>query len=546
MSLRTGLAQINTTVGDFAGNIDKIKQMYVRAKDAGLDLLVFPELCVCGYPPEDLLHQKHFLTQSKKTVEQIAKECPDITLMLGFAEPDDGVCHNSLAILKAGKILKVYRKVLLPNYGVFDEKRYFSAGTEPVVIKIKDISIVCTICEDIWELRWLSQFLSPVSEKNLIINISASPFHAGKIHQKLNLLQACAKTLNCSVAYCNIFGGQDELVFDGRSMFVDSGGELIASAKAFEEDLLIADIEPDGKIQSQISPAETNGIEEIYKAIVLGTKDYVRKNGFRKVLIGLSGGIDSALTACLAVDALGKENVVGVTMPTRFNLSETINDAQLVAQNLGIEFHSIPIELVLQSFNHKLEKIQGWNDKGLAYENLQSRIRGTIMMSMSNQFCYMVLTTSNKSETAVGYSTLYGDSAGGFAIIKDVPKTVVYQLSDYVNKLHGNDVIPQSVIKRIPTAELRLNQKDSDSLPEYDILDGILKAYIEEEKSLPEIIKLGFDAPTVLKVICLVDRNEYKRRQSPPGIKITPRAFGRDRRMPITNLYRQQLGKNIL
>jgi NAD+ synthase (glutamine-hydrolysing) len=279
---------------------------------------------------------------------------------------------------------------------------------------------------------------------------------------------------------------------------------------------------------------------------VLGTRDYIKKNGFKKMLIGLSGGIDSALTAAIAVDALGNENVVGVTMPTKFNSSETINDAALVAKNLGIEFHTIPIEQVLQGFNQQLSEIPGWNDKGLAFENLQARIRGTILMSMSNQFGYLVLTTGNKSETAVGYSTLFGDTAGGFAVIKDVPKTVVYQLSDYFNKLRGKEIIPQSVIKRIPTAELRFGQKDSDSLPEYDILDGILKAYIEEEKSLPEIIKQGFDAKTVVKVIGMVDRNEYKRRQCPPGVKITPKAFGRDRRMPMTNLYRQQInGKNI-
>lgn len=544
MRLRTGLAQINTTVGDFAGNIDKIKQMYVRAKDANVDLLIFPELSVCGYPPEDLLLKKHFLAENKKAVENLAKDCPDITLMVGFAEYADGLCHNSLAVLRSGKILKVYRKVMLPNYGVFDEKRYFASGSEPVVVEINGLTVICTICEDIWELQWLQNFLTSVPQKNLLVNISASPFHAGKIHQKLSMIQDCAKMLDCSMAYCNIVGGQDELVFDGRSMFVDSSGKLVASAKAFEEDLLIADIAPDGQIFSQSLPAKMDGIDEIYKAIVLGTKDYVAKNGFKKVLIGLSGGIDSSLTACLAVDALGKQNIIGVTMPTRFNLSETINDAQLTAENLDIEFHTIPIEPILQTFNSELEKIAGWTDTGIAYENLQSRIRGTILMSMSNQFGYLVLPTSNKSETAVGYSTLYGDSAGGFAILKDVPKTVVYQVSDYVNKLHGRDVIPQSVIKRIPTAELRPNQKDSDSLPEYDILDGILKAYIEEFKSLPEIIKLGFDTQTVAKVISMVDRNEYKRRQCPPGIKITPRAFGRDRRMPITNRYRQQIMEN--
>ncbi len=541
MSVKIGLAQINATVGDFAGNIQKIRQVYVRAKEAKLDLLILPELCVCGYPPEDLLLKNHFLAENKKAVQQLAKDCPDITIMVGFAEPVYDVCCNSLAILADGKIIQVYRKALLPNYGVFDEKRYFHSGTEPVVIKIKNLSVVCTICEDIWYLDWLKKFLAGVAEKDLIVNIAASPFYAGKINEKLAVLEACAKTFNCPVAYCNIIGGQDELVFDGRSMFVGPNGKLIACAKAFEEDLLIADIDADGQIKSDSAEIKTGYIEEIYQALILGTRDYIKKNSFKRVVIGLSGGIDSALAAAIAVDALGKENVVGVTMPTKFNSPETINDAEKTAKNLGIEFHTIPIEQVLEGFNRELAKVAGWNDKGLAFENLQARIRGTILMSMSNKFGYLVLTTGNKSETAVGYSTLYGDTAGGFAVIKDVPKTVVYQLSDYVNKLHEREVIPQSVIKRIPTAELRFGQKDSDSLPEYEILDGILKGYIEEEKSLPELIKQGFDAETTIKVIRMVDLNEYKRRQCPPGVKITPKAFGRDRRMPITNRYQQQI-----
>lgn len=541
MSLKIGLAQINTTVGDFAANFGKIRQMYASAKEAKIDLLVFPELAVCGYPPEDLLLKKSFLAENKKVIEQIAAECPDMTILAGFAETDGGKRYNSLAVLEGGKIAKVYRKALLPNYGVFDEKRYFQPGSEPVVIKIKDLSVVCTICEDIWELEWLKKFLAGVTEKDLIVNISASPFYAGKITQKLVVIQDCAKAFNCPLAYCNIIGGQDELVFDGRSMFVNSDGGLAGCAKGFEEDLLIAEIEKGKKIPSASAVIKTDYVEEIYQALVLGTRDYVRKNGFKKVLIGLSGGIDSSLTAAIAVDALGRENVIGITMPTRFNSTETISDAEKTAKNLGMEFHSIPIEQILHSFNAELAKTSGWSDKSLAYENLQARIRGTILMSLSNSSGHMVLTTGNKSETAVGYSTLYGDTAGGFAVIKDVPKTAVYQLCEYKNKLGGGEIIPQTVIDRIPTAELRFGQKDSDSLPEYDLLDRILKGYIEEEKSLSELVEEGFDAETTLKVIKMVDRNEYKRRQCPPGVKITPKAFGRDRRMPITNLYRQRI-----
>ncbi|MDD5134035.1 MAG: NAD+ synthase [Phycisphaerae bacterium] len=541
MNLKIGLAQINTTVGDFAANWGKIRHAYGSAKEAKVDLLVFPELAVCGYPPEDLLLKKSFLAENKKAVEQLAADCPDITIMAGFAEMAGEERYNSLAVLEGGKIRKIYRKALLPNYGVFDEKRYFQPGSEAVAVKIKDLSVVCTICEDIWELEWLKKFLAGVTEKDLIINISASPFYAGKIEQKLVVLQDCAKAFNCPLAYCNIVGGQDELVFDGRSMLVNSDGSLASCAKGFEEDLLIAEIEKGKKIQSASAVMKTDYVGEIYQALVLGTRDYIRKNGFKKVLIGLSGGIDSSLTAAIAVDALGKENVIGITMPTRFNSAETISDAEKTAKNLGIEFHNIPIEQILHSFNGELAKTNGWSDKSLAYENLQARIRGTILMSLSNSSGHIVLTTGNKSETAVGYSTLYGDTAGGFAVIKDVPKTVVYQLCEHKNKISGKEIIPQTVIDRIPTAELRPGQKDSDSLPEYDLLDEILKGYIEEEKSLSELVEEGFDAETTLKVIKMVDRNEYKRRQCPPGVKITPKAFGRDRRMPITNRYRQQI-----
>jgi NAD+ synthase (glutamine-hydrolysing) len=538
--VKIGLAQINTTVGDFAANCEKIRQMYARAKQAQIDLLVFPELCICGYPPEDLLLKKSFLAANKKAVEQIAADCPALTIIVGFAQAGDKLPYNSLAVLQNGKIFAVYNKCLLPNYGVFDEKRYFQPGKTPLNIKINDISVVCTICEDIWNADWLKNFLSGVAEKDLIVNISASPFHAGKIKEKLLVIHDTAKALGCPVAYCNLVGGQDELIFDGRSGIIECNGKLAACANSFDEDLLIAEVNKGQKITSTSTDLSVDYVEEVYNALVLGTRDYVRKNGFKKVLIGLSGGIDSALTAAIAVQALGSENVVGITMPTRFNCSETIIDAEKCAKNLNMEFHNIPIEKILRNFNDELAKTPGWNAQGLAYENLQARIRGTILMSLSNQLGCLVLTTGNKSETAVGYSTLYGDTAGGFAVIKDVPKTLVYQLCGYINKRFGKNVIPQSVIERVPTAELRPDQKDSDSLPPYDLLDEILKQYIEEEKSLHELIAQGYDAETATKIIKMVDQNEYKRRQCPPGIKITPKAFGRDRRMPITNLYRQK------
>ncbi|MCK5565402.1 MAG: NAD+ synthase [Planctomycetes bacterium] len=544
MALRVALGQINAVVGDIKGNIAKMREFYVRALEQQVELLIFPEMCVCGYPPEDLLHKEQFLEENKNAVESFAIDCPEMTVIVGFAEIATDGCYNSLAVLGDGGVQHIYHKNNLPNYGVFDEQRYFLAGTTPYVIDIKGISMALTICEDIWHLEAAAKLFEDSFHKDLIVNISASPFHVGKIGLRQEVFEQCTKHFSCGLAYSNLVGGQDELVFDGRSVFVDADGKTVCHAKEFAEDMPVVDIEKiDGRLKyTNVQADDINehydAIAEVYNALVLGTRDYVRKNGFKEVLIGLSGGIDSSLTAAIAVEALGAENVVGVTMPTRFNSPETISDAGRSAKLLGMKFHTIGIADTLAQFSKMLSGMDGWDENGLAYENLQARIRGTILMSMSNQFGYMVLTTGNKSEVAVGYSTLYGDTAGGFAVIKDVPKTLVYKLSRYINELKGREVIPVSVIERVPSAELRPDQKDSDSLPDYEVLDAILKGYVEDDVSPQKLIEDGLDKETVERIVRLVDLNEYKRRQSPPGVRITPKAFGKDRRMPITNKYK--------
>ncbi len=539
--MRIALGQFNAVVGDLAGNAEKMRGMYADAMRSNVDLLVFPELAICGYPPEDLLHKKHFLEDCRSAVEKLAADCPEAIIIVGLPESYKDGCYNSAAILRSGKLSEVYRKVLLPNYGVFDERRYFQAGTKPMVIKAAGLNIAVTICADVWDIDWLADFLG--DEKiQMVLNISASPFYMGKTKQRQAVLSRCAKELNCAACYCNLVGGQDEIVFDGRSMFADSNGKIASIAKAFDEDLLIVDVTAADKgvrIESKTapSPQPADSIDEIYQALVLGVRDYTRKNGFAKVLLGLSGGVDSSVTAAIAVAALGVENVVGVTMPSEFNSPETISDAEKVAKNLGIELLSIPIGPTLTQFDRALRQAPGWDSKGVAYENLQARIRGSILMSLSNSTGALVLTSGNKSETAVGYATLYGDTAGGFAVIKDVPKTFVYKLAKHINKIAGRQIIPASVITRVPSAELKPGQKDSDTLPDYDLLDEILKGYVEEDKSAQQLIESGLPRDVVHRVIRMVDRNEYKRRQSPPGVKITPKAFGKDRRLPITNRY---------
>jgi NAD+ synthase (glutamine-hydrolysing) len=542
--VRIGLGQFNATVGDFKGNAAKIKQMYKQALSDNVELLVFPELSICGYPPEDLLLKKHFLQDNYNCLKEIAKECDKLTVIAGFAEAFEGNTYNSAAVIHNGQVVDIYRKSALPNWGVFDEKRYFQPGGKPVVIDANGMNTAITICFDIWCIEWLTEFLRNAGEIDMILNISASPYHRGKTNQRERIITECAKKFDCAVGYCNLIGGQDELLFDGRSILMNSTGTSVVKAKAFKEDLLIADIvKKDEKLIeiipiSPVTQQPEDLVDEVYQALVLGTKDYAAKNGFKKVILGLSGGIDSSVTASIAVAALGADNVVGITMPSKFNSPETKADAGQLANNLGIEFITIPIETILNEFDGLLKNISGWDNKSIAYENLQARIRGNILMSLSNSTGALVLTSGNKSETAVGYATLYGDTAGGFAVIKDVPKTLIYKLAEHINKISSRKVIPQSVIDRPPSAELSPDQKDTDSLPDYDVLDTILKGYVEEDKSPQQLIEESLPSDLVHKITRMVDQNEYKRRQSPPGIKITPKAFGKDRRLPITNRYK--------
>ena len=537
------LGQFNAVVGDLNGNSEKMRKIYTEALRKNVDLLCFCELAVCGYPPEDLLFKEHFMADNRLIVEKLAAEFTEITTVIGFAESHNSHNYNSAAVLQNGRIAKIYRKGRLPNHGVFDEQRYFQAGAEPITINVAGNNIALTICADIWDVDWLDDFLKNAGQLQMILNLSCSPFHTGKVKRRQKIISSCAKKFNCAVSYCNLVGGQDELVFDGVSCFADSTGKIVVKAKAFQEDLLLAEVTAAGsgvqvRAVEPLAEQPSDSVDEIYRALVLGTKDYVEKNGFEKVLLGLSGGIDSALTAAVATAAIGAKNVIGITMPTRFNSSETIADAGKIAENLGIEFMAIPIETVLGQFDGSLQKVAGWNSEGVGYENLQARIRGTILMSLSNSTGALVLTSGNKSETAVGYTTLYGDTAGGFAVIKDVPKTLVYKLAKHINKINDKEIIPASIINRPPSAELRANQKDTDSLCDYDLLDKILLGYIEQDKSAKQLIKSGLPKEAVKKIISLVDKNEYKRRQSPPGIKITPKAFGKDRRLPITNHYK--------
>ena len=576
--LRTGLSQLNPRVGDITGNTKKIIEAIEAARNLDIDILCFPELAVTGYPPEDLLLKIEFINDNIRALDEIKKHCRDnMVVIVGFVDKKDDI-FNSAAVIQRGEVIDVYHKLRLPNYGVFDENRYFQSERRFPVYTMGKMTFGVTICEDIWypgePIR--SQVL--LGNAQIIFNLSASPYYMGKPVARERMLATRAVDYNTIIAYCNMVGGQDELVFDGNSMFIDEKGEIIATARNFAEDLLICDVNTERVYKSRLNTPtirktryelsfEENQLERFtlkpakakrkvkmpetgaprpedplrcaFSALVLGTGDYIRKNGFKKIVLGLSGGIDSSLTAAVAAEAVGPKKVIGVSMPSMYSSEGSITDAQKLASNLGIELLSIPIEDAFRCYEGMFVEIFSGMEDDVTEENIQARIRGNILMALSNKFGWLVLATSNKSELAVGYSTLYGDMSGGFAVIKDVPKAMVYELSHYYNRVRGKEIIPKSVIEKPPSAELRPDQKDTDSLPEYDTLDKILKAYVEDGLGVDDIVKLGEKRSTVRTIIRMVNKNEYKRRQSAPGVKITSLAFGKDRRFPITNLYKK-------
>ena len=536
--LRAALAQINTTVGDLRGNTAKIIEYIDRARAQGADLVSFPELTITGYPPEDLLYKHNLIRENRECLEKVIEHSAGIAVVVGFVDWDEGL-FNAAAVIQDRRLLGIYHKVHLPNYGVFDEQRYFQSGSECPVFDINGTCVGVNVCEDIWYESGPTNVQADAGAR-VIMNINGSPYNRGKGRFREQMLADRARDNGVYVFYTNLVGGQDELVFDGGSCVFSPSGDVLARGKQFEEDLLMVDIDPDAThppVEPTPEPALAD-LEEVYEALTIGTRDYVRKNGFEKVVIGLSGGIDSTLTATIAADALGPENVVVVTMPSRYSSEGSIADSDILAKNLGVKLWNISIEDMFQSSLDSLDPLFAGTGSGVAEENLQARMRGNLLMAISNKFGWLVLTTGNKSEMAMGYGTLYGDMAGGFAVIKDVPKVLVYELAETRNARGPRPVIPQSVIDKEPSAELRPDQKDTDSLPPYSVLDPVLEAYVEQDKSPADIIGMGFDEEMVKRVIKAVDRNEYKRRQAAPGVKITPRNFGRDRRMPIVNWYR--------
>ncbi len=553
--MRVALAQINPTVGDIDGNAAKVAEWIGRARAAGVDLAIFPELCIPGYPAEDLYLKRHFVEANRRAVEELAAGVGDLVALVGFAEPVAGGgdfrrAHNSLAVLAGGAVRSVYRKNRLPNYAVFDEQRYFIPGCEPATIEVAGTRVGLTVCEDCW-VEGPPASAEAAAGAELIANPSGSPYHRGKGREREAMFAERSRAYGASFAFCNLVGGQDELVFDGHSFVTDRDGEVIARAAQFEEELLVCEI-PSAGGGSLATPLPD--LAEVYMALVLGLRDYVSKNGFRHVGVALSGGIDSALVAMLAADAVGPEHVSCVVMPSPHSSSETQADARTIAANLGVEALDIPIAAAMASYDEALAESFASPTDGtdaeplprdptrpsepdLAAENIQARIRGNLMMALSNKHGWLVLTTGNKSEMSVGYATLYGDMAGGFAVIKDVPKTLVYELVRHRNAEAGRELVPASVLERAPSAELRPDQLDADSLPPYDLLDRILEAYVERDEGREEMIAAGMPADVVDEVARMVDHSEYKRRQAAPGIRITPKAFGRDRRLPITNRF---------
>ena len=576
-TFRLALAQINPTVGDLEGNTTKIIHMVREARAQGADLVAFPEMAIPGYPAEDLLFKPSFIQANMDAMRKVVAVSQDIAVVVGFADADTDI-YNACAVAYQGELAGVYRKMHLPTYGVFDEDRYFKRGTVCPVYTVNGVGVGVNICEDIWHS------VGPIAVQReagaeVIVNINASPYHAGKRDYRERMVATRAADNEVYVAYLNTVGGQDELVFDGGSVIFDQSGQLVARGKEFEEDLIVADLDVEAVFRSHlrdprprrenavilreigmlsvVAVSQHNGVErpplpprdngtpleplaQVYDALVLGTGDYVRKNGFKKAIIGLSGGIDSALTTCVAVDALGRDNVLGVSMPSRYSSEGSIADSKVLAEKLGIDLWEVPVEPAHAAFLDMLEPYFRGTEADVAEENIQSRIRGNVLMAISNKFGWLVLATGNKSEFAMGYATLYGDMSGGFAVIKDVPKTMVYELARWRNE-HGQprEVISQAVFEKPPSAELKQDQKDQDTLPPYEVLDPMVKAYVEEDRSFQEMVAMGSDPMAVKQVMAAVDRNEYKRRQAPPGVKITPRAFGKDRRLPIVNRYRQ-------
>lgn len=555
--MRVGLAQFNPVVGDIAGNSRRIRELYATADAAGCDIVAFPELSITGYPPEDLVLKSGFVAENQQAMRDIVAATQGCVAVFGFVDGSTGTLTNSAAVASNGTLHGTYNKQLLPNYSVFDEDRYFTPGTSFSLFTIAGVNVGVTICEDIWQAD------GPVQQQakagaTLNININGSPYHRGKFDERQQMVSERARTNSCAIVYVNQVCGQDELVFDGGSMVFDHCGDMLMRAEQFGESLSFIDIEvKESNVASGIPvlevtktsrasgprhegtiAANTSDMEQVFGALVLGTRDYVRKNGFTDVVIGLSGGIDSALVAAVAVEALGSQHVHGVSMPSRYSSEGSRTDAAILASNLGIDMQTISIEPAFSAYLDMTAESFAGKAADLTEENLQSRVRGTTLMALSNKFGWMVLTTGNKSELAVGYFTLYGDSVGGYAVIKDLLKTTVYELCRFVNLRAGREVIPEAVITKPPSAELRPDQRDDQSLPAYEVLDPILELYVEQDRTAAEIIALGFDETLVRRISRLVDMNEYKRRQGPPGVRVSLKAFGKDRRLPITNAYR--------